>query len=286
METTNRFKTILRTGILVLVTIFITSIMAYSQDIVFDSVATFHGNGTYNVKGNIDNSLSTHAADTLHGRINLVGTSAETLGVIAKGALVFDTLSVDSNSNKVARVTLTTQSALAIKNGALVMNGQTLNVNGAATKTGGALQANGASDVVNYNGSASQSIIGTTYNQLNLTNGGAKNLGDTVVAAVLNHNGGALTVDKPLSITAAAAIGTLANVTPSNTLTLGTKAAIAQVAGNAGTIVAGSDTTVIGTLSANNGAIHGSAGVLSFTGKANNNGRIVGGTGVVAFNDT
>jgi hypothetical protein len=286
METTNRFKTVMRTGILVLVAIVISSFMAYSQDIVFDSVATFHGRGTYNVKGNIDNSASSHLADTLHGRINLIGTTAETLGVATKGALVFDTLNVETNSQKVAHVTITTDSALAIANGAFVVNGHTLNVNGAATKTGGVLKADSTGDIVNYNGVNSQSILGTVYNQLNLTNSGAKNLEGNVTASVLNHTGGGLTVDKPLSVTTTAAIGTLTTVAPATTLTLGTKATIAQVAGNAGTIIAGSDSTVIGTLSANTGAIHGGAGLLAFTGKATNNGKIIGNTGVVAFNDT
>jgi hypothetical protein len=282
METTTRFKTVMRTVILVLTAILITSFMAYSQDIVFDSAATFHGRGTYNVKGNIDNSLSLHAVDTLHGRINLVGTTPETLGVIAKGALVFDTLHVASNSDKVAHVTITTDSALAISDGALVVNGQTLNVNGAATKTGGALTANGVSDIVNYNGALSQTIIGTAYNQLNLTNSGGKNLENVATALTLNHSGGALTVDQNLSVTNTATIGTLANVAPAKTLALGTKATITQVDGNAGTIAAG-DTAVIGVLAANTGAINGGAGLLSFTGTATNNGKIVGSTGVVAF---
>ncbi|MFI5252744.1 MAG: hypothetical protein ACHQQQ_09975 [Bacteroidota bacterium] len=256
-------------GIALILMIIFNSIPAMSQDIVLDSVSTFHGTGTYNVKGNIDNSASNRSADTIKGRINLIGTVPESLGMPTRGKLVFDTLNSAGSSTKIMNVAIAVDSAIILSGApgdTLSVNGHTLNIYGAAAKTGGVLHANGATDTVYYSGTSSQTILGAAYSRLLLTNNGTKNLQDTVVAKTLIHSGGALTVDKQLSVVDTAKIGKLANITSGTKLTLGTRSMIDTIAGNAGIINAGTDSTLIG--------------------RATNNGKIFGGSGTIAFNDT
>jgi hypothetical protein len=255
---------------------------------VIGSGASFKGAGTYKLRGNIDNSADTShviPVDSIAGMVKMVGTAAETIGVGAVKPILFQRLSTDS-SPKMMKVTVSVETTLTLTGGSLKVNGHPLNIDGASAKLNGILVANGTGDIVNYRGTSSQSIIGSTYTTLNLLNSGTKDFLDTVTAGTLTHSGGALHVDKNLSVTGTATIGEIVAIDSAKILSLGTTSVIDTVNANSGNVSAGIDSTTIKFLSSNTGKIVGSSGALIFVTPVSNNGDIIGGTGLVTFDDS
>jgi hypothetical protein len=262
------------------------SLNASGQDLVITTTSKFNGGGTYNVKGNIDNSQSTNAVDTIHGKVDFVGSVAETLGVVGKSTLVIDSLRADSAYTRLMNVPVTVPGVFTVAASTYAVHGHDLALGSTPVKVSGSLSAAGASDTVTYNGgSGNQSIMPATYANLYLAGAATKDLGsgtnDTAVA--LSQSGGALFVSQNFVVSGAANVAALGNVAGLTTFTLGTAASvIGNVQALSGTLNTGSGATTIDTLTNNTGSINGS-GPVTFAATATNSGTITGGAGPVTF---
>jgi hypothetical protein len=295
--TMESFTSIITKGVVALCLILIVATMAMGQspaagDLVITNNTTTTGTGTINIKGNIIDSATsvkslagtTHFWSNANKTIGLTGTAGDTIK--------FDGLVLDSAGTQTMNVPVKVTTSMALSNGVLAVNGKGLYIQGSSSSAGSTnLLANGSSDQVNYEGiSGNQTIIGTTYHNLNLLNGATKSLAGNVTASNdVTHTNGALTVDQNLTASNTYAFGTVANVASGKTLTLsgqpGTIAAIADVT-SGGTVQNGSGLLTVTNLTNNHGAINTAAGGATFTNAAVNNGAITGGAGSVAFSST
>jgi hypothetical protein len=278
--------------------------VAVSQDLVIDTNATFAGSGTYVIKGNIDNT-NTNSAKTITGKVRLNG-AAQNIGVTGKSDINFDSLVAEGTGAKTLNVNSTIGQDFVVDTNYSV-NGNVLNIDGTSTKTGGVFDASAASSTVNYRGTSAQTAIAGTYVNINFSNAGAKSLEGAINATTVNHADGDISVTQDFTITGASTFATIADVTATKTLDLGTTGSITTLTDNNGTVKNGSglvtistvtnnngtiDATdgtgdlTISTLTDNNGTITGGAGQLTFTNGATNNGTIAGGSGLVSFNST
>ncbi|MCX7985033.1 MAG: hypothetical protein N3A63_09055 [Bacteroidetes bacterium] len=262
-------KTILGRTILLIVVIATTLGVTLGQNLVVTGSGTFSGSGTIKVKGNINTSGATSAV-IIPGTVELTGSSVQDVGVSGKD-ITFSTLNVLGSSNKVMTVNVAVQDALSINNGAgnyFDVSNLKLTLSGASSITSGTLKT-GSGSTVEYNGaSGTQTVLGVDYaGNVILSGNASKNLGgDVSVAGILTHSGGNLTVNNNLTLGGAATFATIADVSATKTLTVGTgPVTISTLASNQGTI----------TAAANDGAI-------TITGNATNSGSLVSGSGGIS----
>ena len=269
------------------------------QSIIVTGSGSFTGDGTINVKGNINTNLAGGAV-TIPGRVVLNGTATlQQLGVAGGNALTFDTLIAVGTIGKQADVNITVKDSLRIETGgpAFDIQGTTLTLGGISKINSGSLDVTDNTSTVIYNSNvAAQTVLGLPYaGNVILSNNGLKNFGGTTsVGKAFTHTGGNVTINNNVAIngTGNASFATIANVTGTSTLTLattGTKSIAAIATTTSGSVIdhtAASGLLTITTLSGNAGAINTGAGGVEFTNAATNSGNIGGGAGPVSFGST
>ncbi|MFZ1978199.1 MAG: hypothetical protein WAV76_09605 [Bacteroidota bacterium] len=266
---------------------------AFGQNLVIGTLgaATFNGSGSYNVKGNIIDSTST-AAKLINGTVTMNGSS-QTIGLASKANISIQNLIVSSSTSTSLAVSTEVTTNLNIGASELIVGTNSLTIDAASSKSTGSLNTVAGSTVI-FDGSSSQTVLGTIYNgAVTLSGAGAKNLSaDATVAGAFSHTNGAFTVDQNLTVSSATpSFATIANVAGGKTLTLsgtgGKSIATVTTTTASGTISnTNSGLLTIGTLSDNFGTINGGAGGVTFTSAATNDNAITGGAGVITFGST
>jgi hypothetical protein len=275
----------------------LVTIAAFGQsNLVITGAPTLGGTGTYNIKGNITNTVAIAITPT----VTMNGTTAgQTIGTT--GAITFTTLNVNTTG---ATPTTTMNVAVDVNTGlsvaaasTFVVGANQLNISQNSTLNGtGTLSTVAGSTVVYDQAGTSQAVLGGfTYNgALTLSGTSTKTLGGDITAAgAFSHSGGNLTLNNNLTISSTApSFATIADISTTKALTLsGTGAkSITTVTTTTGTgaisNTGASGLLTIGTLSGNNGSISGGAGGVTFTNAATNAGTITGGAGAVTFSST
>jgi hypothetical protein len=277
----------------------LVTVTAFGQHLVITGAPTLGGTGTYNIKGNITNTV----AIAINPTVTMSGAAAQTIGTT--GAITLTTLNVNTTG---ATPTTTMNVAVDVNTGlsvaaasTFVVGANQLNLSGTSTLnvTGLLTTVAGSTVVYDQTGGGQAVLGGFTYNgALTLSGTSLKNFGgDVTVAAtgVFNHSGGNLTIDNNLTIastTTAPIFATITNVSANKTLALsGTGGKSITTVTTTTALGAISNTgpsglLTIGTLSGNNGSISGGAGGVTFTLGATNAGTITGGAGAVTFSST
>ncbi len=275
--------------------------LSFGQNLVIGSNSvTVGGNGTINVKGNIVNTGVTTDV-TIGGAsstVNLNGTSDQSIGG-GSGALNFATLRATAISTKTLNTNATVATALNVTAAGATQialaAAKTLTIAGTIANGGGATtpyKFDNATSVVDYSGTASQAMWGTTYNALTMSGtGGFTMAADITVNNTVNHSGsGALTVGNNFVASAGYTFGTISNIAAAKSLTLGTTGSINVLTDitATGSLVNGTGALTIATLTDNHGTITAAAndGAITFTNAATNTGTITGGAGTVTFSNT
>ena len=111
---------------LTIVTLFIIAGSAISQNLNIQAGSNYTGSGTYNVKGNINNT----EAKAISGTVNLIGVN-QNIGTGGNGALTFEKLNSQGSGTKTQNVVVNVSTAFTIAGtGSFDINGQTLNLDG------------------------------------------------------------------------------------------------------------------------------------------------------------
>ncbi|MGA3286936.1 MAG: hypothetical protein ABSD46_05900 [Bacteroidota bacterium] len=289
-------KTSAGRSIYVLLISALVTLTAFGQsNLVITGAPTLGGTGTYNIKGNITNTV----AIAINPTVTMNGAAAQTIGTT--GAITLTTLNVNTTG---ATPTTTMNVAVDVNTGLSVAAGSTfvvganqLNISQNSTLNGtGTLSTVAGSTVVYDQLGTTQAVLGGfTYNgALTLSNTSTKTLGgDVTVAGAFSHTGGTLTLNNNLTISSATpSFATIADVATGKTLNLsGTGGkSITTVTTTTGTgaisNTGASGLLTIGTLSGNNGSISGGAGGVTFTNAATNAGTITGGAAAITFSST
>jgi T5SS/PEP-CTERM-associated repeat protein len=293
-------------GIITLLSLLLFVGVTFGQNLILKSATPKTYNGTYNVKGNIDNTAAGDVI-TFSGTVNLNSTGggvtqyiAGNSGAAATKALIIYNLNTSSASAKSQKYTVTVYTDLAVgTTGVYSVNANTLNVRG--TSAGTAFDANDGSSIVNYMApSGSQTILPTTYGgTLALSDAGTKNItGDVKVAKTMTHaDAGNLVVGTggTLTFNNGSLASTLLGVNVNDAAAVidnkgDNKIQITTLVGNIGTIkTSGASTTgeiafVNDITNPASGTITTAAGILTFDGSLVNNASVtVSGGGKAYF---
>ena len=230
-----------------------------------------NGTGWFNVNGDVNNNGASSAV-TINPVVNLNGNGAGTqnIGVAGKPSITFKSLRSVNNKNKQVNVIVAADSALYnMTGGAWYLNASRLTVNDTIGNAG-AINPNFASGNVLYAKAAGhQTVLGNVaYDSLTLSGAATFSLQNAVTADSVFHTGGAVAVTNDLTVNRYGSFASVADVTNTHSLNLGSNA------------------NTIATLVNNHGTIAGGTGAVTFSNAAINNGNINGGTGSVTFNGT
>ena len=222
--------TVFSRGLLTLLSLLLFAGVIFGQNLFIGGSSTTYG-GTWNVKGNIDNTaMAVSVAFT--GTVNLKGTAAQSIGVAAKPEIDFGTLKATGVSTKtfyVPSAITTNIDASTATTTQFVLNGYKLTLSGTITNTGAATTPydfTAAGSEVDYHGAAQSVWSGVTYDKLTVSAaGGDKTLGGNVtVASALNVSAGnlaiaanTLTVNGTYTVAGTVTGGTTSNITLGNT---------------------------------------------------------------------
>ncbi|MCX6120708.1 MAG: hypothetical protein NTX44_03720 [Ignavibacteriales bacterium] len=93
-------------ALVVVVSIFFMAAVAVGQNLILGGTAAATYGGTWNVKGNIDNTTKTGVVD-FTGTVTLKGTATQAIGITTKPAINFATLTSSAPSTKTFAVNST-----------------------------------------------------------------------------------------------------------------------------------------------------------------------------------
>jgi hypothetical protein len=279
----NNSFSFIRKGLWTLIALFIVAGLAFSQALVIGASATFSGTGITNVSGNIVNTARTTAVD-ITGTVNLTGTSAQSIGTVAKPAVNFETVKATAVSTKTFNVNSTVSTLIDVTSASTTkidLNGLTLTLQDSIGNSGGVTSPytfNGTGSKVIYTkGSGNQTVFGTDYHKLFITGASTFSFSDsTRVADSLSHSGGAVLVNKGVRADANYSFSTISNVTRGLYLASTNNGSITTLSGVAsGGLIRnlGAARLTIATLSGNSGTIEvttGGNGKIAFTNAAVN----------------
>ena len=273
--TLNKRSNVMKHALVFLMTLILSVSLTFGQNIKLKGSGGTIG-GTVNVKGDIDNELSS-GAYTFSGTVNLDGTTGtqDIGGTTTVQTLSFATLNAVGSVVKDVLVTTTVGTAFTLNSGAAFnVNDNTLNFGGTTTSTSGTFDASNASSIVNYTSGSGQTVLASTYGgTLGLSGAGAKTLGGATTAAIVNHTAasGAFTVGNTLAINGSSAssldaivVSSTLTHSGSNTLTI---ANVTDLTG--GTITntsSGTTTFSQAALNTGTGTVSASDGALTFAG--------------------
>jgi hypothetical protein len=192
--------TVISRGIITLLSLLLFVGVTFGQNLVLGGSTTTYG-GTWNVKGNIDNTAMA-AGVAFTGTVNLKGTTTQAIGVASKPNIDFGTLKATGVSTKTFNVASDITTNIDASTGTstqfAVAGGNKLTLQGTITNTGTAttpydFTASGAE--VDYHGAA-QTVLATPYDKLTVSAGGGdKTLGGNLtVASALSVSTGNLAI--------------------------------------------------------------------------------------------
>lgn len=190
----------------------LVTITAFGQHLVITGAPTLNGTGTYNVKGNITNTVPTTFTETVTVTMN--GAAAQSIGTTGNGAIIFPTLNImpTAGATTTLNVASTVSTAVTIGTGAiattLAIGANNLTITGTSAFGNGtsALTTAAGSTVTFNSGVAGQVVLGGfTYNGNLTLSGGTKTLNaatltsvgvafDASTAGLLTISGGGLTL--------------------------------------------------------------------------------------------
>jgi hypothetical protein len=187
-------------GLITLLSLLLLVGVTFGQNLILGGSTTTYG-GTWNVKGNIDNTAMAVTVG-FTGTVNLKGTAAQSIGVATKPEIDFGTLKATGVSTKTFYVpsAITTNIDLTTATTTqYVLNGYKLTLSGTITNTGGAATPydfTAAGSEVDYHGAAQTVWSGVTYDKLTVSAaGGSKSLsGNVTVASALSVSAGDLSI--------------------------------------------------------------------------------------------
>lgn len=253
-------------GLWIFLALFFVGGSAYGQNLVIGADASFTGAGTYNVKGNIDNSAKS-SATTITGTMNLNGGGAQAVGTATNGAINFNTLNASGGSAKTLNVNSAVSAALTSDGAGTIFDigTRTLTISGTiSASNSGVYDFAEATSTVTYDGAA-QALFGTDYGILNISGSGTNTMQGAITAiGAVTQSNGTLTVGQNFTVNTASAssFATLNTVSATKTL-----------------LNSGAGTTSIATLSANAGTVEATGGKLQFTTAVTNDAGSIKGTG-------
>jgi hypothetical protein len=279
-----------------LVALLLIASAAFGQHLIIRNGSSFTGTGTYNIHGNIYDTLAAANSILIPGTVNINGAAAETVGIAGNGPINFQKLQIGGSGVKTTVVNDTVANLLDV-----TANGPSFDIKANKLTLQDTVRNSGAgaspynfsnvnSEVVYAKASGNQHIFGATYGKL--TPNGASTfdlLGAVVAGAAVTHTGGALTVNQNFTANAGYTFNSIADISVGDSLKLSaTGGSIATVTDGHGAIVNGSGALTVTNLSNLHGTITAAAngGSMTFTNAAVNNGIILGGTGLVNFQNT
>ena len=270
-------------GLIALLSLLLLVGVTFGQNLVLGGSTATYG-GTWNVKGNIDNTAMLVVVG-FTGTVNLKGTAAQSIGVATKPEIDFGTLKATGVSTKTFNVpsAITTNIDLTTATTTqFVLNGYKLTLSGTITNTGGAgtpYDFTAAGSEVDYHGAA-QTVFTTPYDKLTVSAaGGDKTLaGNVTVASALSVSAGnlaiaanTLTVNGTYSAVGTVTGGATSNITLNGTgdlasFTVTNGLQNLTVNRNTYTVTLGADLTLANALALNNGTFAVSTRTLTLNG--------------------
>jgi hypothetical protein len=277
--------TVFSRGLLTLLSLLLLAGVTFGQNLILGGAAMTYG-GTWNVKGNIDNSAKAVAV-AFTGTVNLKGTTAQAIGIATKPEIDFGTLKATGVSAKTFNVVSAITTNIDASTGTttqFIINGNKLTLSGTITNTGAAttpydFTATGSEG--NYAGAA-QTVYATNYDKLTVSAGGGdKTLGGSLtVASALSVSAGnlavganLLTVNGTYTVAGTVTGGATSNITLNGsgdlaafTVTNGLNNLILNRTGNTVTLSSGLAINSVLTLTAGTFAVSTQTLTLSGTG--------------------
>jgi hypothetical protein len=289
---------IIKGVILSLMVLFIAG-TAISQHLIISgsNASPISGSGTFNIKGNLQDSVWTGGVTLSIPSTVVLNGSTQTLGGHAQGDAAVKKYSItrlrvgSSGDKTFSEDTLQAVDSLTLDAGALNVSGKALYISDASSKAAGSITTNGSSTVIYNKNSGSQAVLGLTYSgALKLIANATKSFGGAVtVAGAFTHENGNVTVDQNVELQGAVSTYAIADVSATKTLTLsgtGSKQ-VRTLTANSGTVDnTGASLLTIDNLNGNSSAINGGPNGITFTNAATNAGNITGAAGALTFSST
>jgi len=295
-STIQRILTMSKSLVLSLVALLVVASAAFGQHLIIRNGSSFTGTGTYNVHGNIYDTLAAATSILIPGTVNINGAAAETVGIAGNGPINFQKLQIGGSGVKTTVVNDTVANLLDV-----TANGPSFNIVANKLTLQDTIRNSGAgaspynfsnvgSEVVYAKGSGNQHIFGATYGKL--TPNGSSTfdlLGPVVAGAAVTHTGGALTVNQNFTVNAGYTFNALADIIALDSLKLSaTGGSVTTITDTHGAVVNGSGALMVTNLTNSHGYITSAAngGAMTFANAATNSGKINGGAGLVNFQNT